>query len=246
MSENPKERLAKALNLALADDQSQTLREQIARDVPPALATNALRLLIHHELDRDAAGVGFATASLMSAELGEGAQRMYAAGLWYPGAALVRQLIECGYLLTLMSESRDEAAAWMRSKPSDIAKRFMPRHLRRRAVKNFRPTEYKHHCNLGGHPNPAGRVLLRERIDHQPLSSRAHWLDLGEHLADAWTAFVAALPLYDPRMQPGDALYGPNRSPESGESIERLLADWRQADHAALTASVPEMVSPPA
>jgi hypothetical protein len=244
VSENPRERLAKALNAALADDQSQALRERIAREVPAALALNGHRLLIHHEIDSNAAGMGFATAILMAAELGEGAQRMYAASLWYPGAALIRQLIEGGYLLTLMSESEDEAATWMLGKPSAVAKRFAPGQLRDRAVKNFRPTEYKHHCNLGGHPNPAGRVLLRRRIDYQPVSSRAHWLDLGEHLADAWAAFVAALPLYDPRMKPGDPLYGPNRSPESGESIEHVLADWRQADQAGLTASVPEMVAP--
>ncbi len=243
MSENPKARLVKALNLALADDESQVLREQIARDVPSALASNGLRLLIHHELDSNAAGVGFATAALMAAELGEGAQRLFEAGLWYPGAALVRQLIECGYLLTLMNESRDEADAWMRSGHDEIVNRFMVRHMRKRAAQNFRPTEYEKHCDLGGHPNPAGRTLLRSRADHQLVSSRCHWLDLAQHLADVWAAFVAALPLYDPRMQMGDPLYGPRRSPESGESIEGSLAAWRQADHTGLTASVPELVS---
>jgi hypothetical protein len=243
VSENPKERLAKLLNLALADDQSQTLREQIAQEVPIALAANGHRLLIHHELDSNAAGVGFATATLMAAELGEGAQRLYGAGLWYPGAALIRQLIECGYLLTLMSESRDEAASWMRSSHKEVVSRFMVRHMRKRAAHNFRPTEYEKHCDLGGHPNPAGRTLLRRNADHQLLSSRCHWLDLAQHLADTWTAFVAALPFYDPRMQTGDPPYGSARSPENGEQIETLLSAWRQADHAGLTASVPEMAS---
>jgi hypothetical protein len=243
VSENLKERLAEALNLALADDQSQALREQIAEEVPAALAANGHRLLIHHELASDAAGVGFATATLMAAELGEGAQRLYGAGLWYPGAALIRQLIECGYLLTLMSESRDEAASWMRSSHKEVVSRFMVRHMRKRAVHNFRPTEYEKHCDLGGHPNPVGSVLLRRNADHQLVSSRCHWLDLAQHLADTWTAFVAALPFHDPRKQPGDPLYGPTRSPESGERIEMLLSVWRQADHAGLTAAVPEMAS---
>ena len=230
-------------NLALEDDQSQALREQIAREVPAALAVNGHRLLIHHELDADASGVGFATATLMAADLGEGAQRLYGAGLWYPGAALTRQVIECGYLLTLMSESRDEAASWMRSSHEEVINRFMVRHMRRRAVRNFRPAEYEKHCDLGGHPNPAGRTLLRPRADHQLLSSRCHWLDLAQHLADVWVAFAAALALYDPRMQPGDPLYGPGRSPESGEQIETLLAAWHHADHAPLTVSVAEMAS---
>jgi hypothetical protein len=73
VSDNAKERLAKALNKVLADDESQALRERIARDVPSALSSNGLRLLIHHELDSNAAGIGFATAALMAGELGEGA-----------------------------------------------------------------------------------------------------------------------------------------------------------------------------
>jgi hypothetical protein len=106
---------------------------------------------------------------------------MYAVGLWYPGAALVRQLIECGYLLALMSENADEAASWMRSSHDEIVNRFMVRHMRKRAVRNFRPTEYEKHCDNGGHPNPAGRMLLRSRADHLLLSPRCHWLDLAEH-----------------------------------------------------------------
>jgi hypothetical protein len=149
VSENPKERLAEALNLALADDQSQALREQIAQEVPVTLAANGHRLLIHHELDSNTAGVGFATATLMAAELGEGAQRLYGAGLWYPGAALIRQLIECGYLLTLMSESRDEAASW-RSSHKEVINRFMVRHMRERAVHSFGPTEYESTAILEG------------------------------------------------------------------------------------------------
>jgi hypothetical protein len=239
-----KSQLANALNQFLANDSGQALREQIAQEVPAALASNGLRLLIHHELDQSTAGVGFAMATLAAAELGEGAQRLYAASLWYPGAALVRQLIEAGYLLTLMSENREEAAAWMRSSHDEIVKRFMPRHLRQRAVRRFRPAEYEKHCDLGGHPNPAGRILLRPNADHQLLSPRSHWLDLAQHLSDAWESFVAALPLYDPRMQPGDPLYGPGRSPESGVLIESLLADWREADRAALTVSIPDLELP--
>jgi hypothetical protein len=222
------------------------LREQVAQEVPVVLAANGHRLLIHHELDSNAAGVGFTTATLMTAELGDGAQRLYGSGLWYPGAALIRQLIECGYLLTLMSESRDEAASWMRSSHKQVVNRFMVRHMRKRAVHNFRATEYEKHCDLGGHPNPVGRILLRPHADHQLVSPRCHWLDLAQHLADAWTAFVAALPLYDPRTHLGDPLYGPTRSPESGEQIETLLAAWRDADRTGLTASVPEMASQPA
>jgi hypothetical protein len=163
VSETPKQRLAKVLFPALADDGSQELREQVAREVPAVMASNGLRL------------------------------------------------------------------------------QFMPRHIRKRAVRNFRPTEYANHCDHGGHPNPAGRMLLRPSAGLDRLSFRVRWLDLAQHLSDVWECFVAALPLYDPRMEREDALYAPSRSPDDGERIGALLAEWHEADQAALTASVPEM-----
>jgi hypothetical protein len=47
--------------------------------------------------ESDVAGIGSATATELAAELGEGAKRLFETGLWYPGAALVRQIIvPCG------------------------------------------------------------------------------------------------------------------------------------------------------
>jgi hypothetical protein len=81
MPDDPKRQLADGMNRVLDNDTSQALRERVAKEVPAALATDGLRLLIHHEFASDAAGVGFATATLMAAELAEGAQRLYTAGL---------------------------------------------------------------------------------------------------------------------------------------------------------------------
>jgi hypothetical protein len=232
--------LADTLNAGLADDQAQALRERVAREIPAALASNGLRLSIHHQLASDAAGVGFATATEMAAELGEGAARLFDADLWYPGAALVRQLIECDYLLALMAENREEAAAWMTSSHGEIVARFMPRHMRQRAVRNFRSSEYQTHCDLGGHPNPAGRGLLRHHDEWRPLLPRSHWLDLAQHLAETWSSFVAALPLYDPRMNSDHFLHSPQRSPECGDDVKQLIALWRNVDPVAARGPVPE------
>ena len=84
--------------------------------------------------------------------------------------------------------------------------------------------------DLGGHPNPVGRAVLRRHPERRRLSTRGNWLDLAEHLADTWSSFVAGLPLYDPRMNPADSLYSPTRSPDSGHKIECLLAEWRERD----------------
>lgn len=129
-----------------------------------------------------------------------------------------------------MSENRDEATAWMTSSHNEIVKKFMPRHMTKRAVRNFRTKEYETHCNLGGPPNPIGRSLLSRHMERRQLSMRGNWLDLAQHLADTWGGFVSGLPLYDPRMNPNDSLYSPARSPEYGQDIEQLLSEWYERD----------------
>jgi hypothetical protein len=69
------------IDVALALDEAQQLRERVAQAIPQTLAENGQRLRIHHHLDWDAAGVGFATATEMAAELGEGTARLYRADL---------------------------------------------------------------------------------------------------------------------------------------------------------------------
>jgi hypothetical protein len=245
MALSSREAFAEALNHGLADEEAQALRERIALEIPASLASNGLRLSIHHELESNVAGIGFATATEMAAELGEGARRLFETELWYPGAALVRQLIECGYLLTLMAQDPTEARTWMTSAHKDIVARFQPRHMRQRAVRNFRASEYQTHCDLGGHPNPAGRTLLRRQEQSRPLSPRSHWLDLAQHLAETWNSFESANPLYDPRADVKHWVIGPERLPDGHEEITRLLAAWREADPVAARGSVPETLGNP-
>jgi hypothetical protein len=241
MVEDSKRKLADALNTSLADDGAQALRERAATEIPRHLTENGHRLAIHHWLGADAAATAFATATEMAAELSEGARQLFEAGLWYPGIVLVRQLIECHYLLTLMADDREEAKAWMTSSRDEIVARFMPRHMRQRATRNFRLSEYQTHCDLGGHPNPTGRSLLRHHMGSRILSPRCHWVDLAQHLAETWSSFVAGLRLYDPRMDPNDRLYSPQRSPEGSGLINELLAEWRARDPAAHRSTVPDL-----
>jgi hypothetical protein len=234
--------LMNTLEDGLADDRAQALRERVTIEIPQRLTENGLRLSIHHQLDANVAGLGFATATEMAAELGAGAHRLFAAELWYPGAALVRQLIECTYLLALMAERRDEAEEWMTSSHDDIVARFQPRHLRNRSVRNFRSAEYQTHCDYGGHPNPVGRALLRHHDDWRPLPVRAYWLDLAQHVADTWNSFTSALPSYDPRMDPADPLHSPHRSPDGAADIARLLTQWHELDPLAQRFPLPGRV----
>ena len=217
-----------AVQPALLNDAAQELRQQVATEVPQRLAENGFRLSVHHQLAGDAGGLGFAIATEMAAELGEGAAKLFAAELWYPGAALVRQLLECIYLLTLMGEDRHEAEQWIASTREQIIATFMPRQMRKRSLRNFRTAEYQSHCDWGGHPNPAGRPLLRSQLCR--VSPRAYWLDLAQHLAESWDSFCLALPLYDPRLDETHELYSPRRAPDGADEITTLLARWREHD----------------
>lgn len=131
------------LEADLADDEAQELREQVASEIPLRLSENALRLLIHHQTGGDSAGTGFATATEMAAALGDGARVLFASARWYAGAGLVRQLIECQYLIQLMGDDRSEAERWAQADHDQIVSTFMPRHMRERAVVEFRASEYR-------------------------------------------------------------------------------------------------------
>lgn len=232
--------LRKRLEEIDADDEAQALRERVAKELAARLAENGLRLSIHHRFGGDRAGLGFATITEMAAELAEGAIGLYKVGLWYPGAALVRQLIECGYLLALCEDRRDEAADWLEASPAEIRAEFTPQQMRDRATHEFRDREYWTHADQGGHPNPAGRGLLRHHEEWRPFSTRSLWVDLAQHVAETWESFCRALPLYDPRTDPTDPLHSPERSPDGGPEAAALLKEWRQRDSLANRSPVPE------
>ena len=245
MDEAYRDVLLKEYNEILEDDGAQELRERVATVIPERLAGTGQRLYIHNYLSSDTAGLGFALATQMAAELGQGSAHLFRAELWYPGAALVRQLIECGYLVALMGEDREEAKNWLTSSRAEILKRFTPARMRKRSVRNFRGEEYEAHCDRGGHPNPAGRVLLRGQLEGKEINPRSHWVDLAQHLGELWDTFCAALPLYDPRADDQHEFYSPHRSPEGGEEIHALLGEWRDHDRAAQRVAIPAGAASP-
>ena len=218
------------LEEGLADDEAHALRVQVARAIPHRLSENGFRLYIHYGSDGNAAGLGFATMTEIAAELGEGAVSLFDAELWYSGSTLVRQLIECGYLISLAAESREEAEKWIRSSPEEARDWFAPGNMRNRATRDFRLEEYRVHCSRGGHPTPAGLDLLKRHADERPVDARLSWSDLVQHLVDLWEGFCSALPLYDPRREEGGPLYGPDRSPDGREEVDKLLTAWRERD----------------
>lgn len=136
---------------------------------------------------------------------GEPAPRRRLAGPSEPpdaAAALVRQLIECEYLLHAFVEDLDRAASWYRSTPSEIRRAFMPKKMR--PLGGFSDHENWSHCDQGGHPSPHGRYLLRfgvhGRLEDDAVLTASMWGDLAQHLARVWWAVHELLSTHHARF----------------------------------------------
>jgi hypothetical protein len=156
----------------------------------------------------DDATVGLATVAQIAGELISGAVLLLDQDNLYAAAALLRQLVEVEYLAWAFAEDQEEARDWLRSSSEDRQNFWKPGHLRNRSNGRFRSTDYKMHCNQGGHPTPDAMRLLP---DH---SVRAHlgwwWSDLAVHGVSAWRYLEVAIDKFDwaspmserPRVKP--------------------------------------------
>jgi len=124
----------------------------------------------------------------MASELVTGAVALLDNGQRFAASALIRQLLETEYLLKAFLLDFADAARWAASSPGDIRKSFAPRTMR--AVGGFSNREYRQHCDMGGHPAPSGRALLRFNLAIPPneddFMTASVWGDLAQHLRRLW------------------------------------------------------------
>lgn len=176
---------------------------------------------------------GLAMVASMSAELADAAVAMVAKRRYYAVGAVIRQLIECEYLLVLFNEDLDHARRWSESSPAEIRKSFSPKQMRTLTGK-FSNEEYWGHCDTGGHPAPKGARLL-EKLDPMrrswPVSAAELSIDLGLHLRRIWKAIDSLLVEHHVRYQRVRA--------DQRQVAEEAWVTWRANDPVveALTAS---------
>jgi hypothetical protein len=174
---------------------------------------------------------GVATVVCMAAELAEAAVIMAEKNRCYAVGAVIRQLIECEYLLTLFNEDPDHACRWVQSTPDEVRESFTPAKMRK-LTGAFSNEEYWDHCSTGGHPAPKGARLL-EKLDPRrqswPYSAAEMATDLGLHLQRIWKAVDALLVKHHAR-------YDRVRSDQRRQA-EEAWTRWQEADPlvAALT-----------
>ncbi|MHB1873928.1 MAG: hypothetical protein ACYCPF_03595 [Streptosporangiaceae bacterium] len=163
------------------------------------------------------------TVACMAAELADAAADMARKKRYYAVGALIRQLIECEYLLTLFNDDLDHARRWRESTPEEVRKEFTPARMRR--LTGFADQEYWDHCATGGHPAPKGARLL-EKLDPArrswPYSAAELLIDLGLHLHRIWKSLDALLVKHHTR-------YAQVRA-EQRRQAEDAWSRWLEAD----------------
>jgi len=106
--------------------------------------------------------VAIALLLRIGSELVSAATDLFSDGRHYAAAALLRQLVEIEYLAWAFETKDQEGQRWLRSTRSDRQQFFTPAKLRAAAGDRFRGKDYGYHCELGGHPVPGARLLLRD------------------------------------------------------------------------------------
>ena len=149
-------------------------------------------------IEQDDRLTALGTVLQMASDLAQGAVTLLDGDRHYATAALVRQFVECEYLVWLFGEQPDEAAQWLHAAPADRQRLFRPAAMRKRSKGRFRSEEYASHCEPGGHPNPVGAFMLPGRRDSRQLAEgRWQWVDLGQHLERCWDLAVLALRVHN-------------------------------------------------
>jgi hypothetical protein len=202
------------------DERPQPARMAACRAVAAGLGRAGQALNTGGYIFRDDAMRGLGVVIEMGAELAAGAVQLLDQELWYAGGSLLRQLIEVEYLTWRFAEDRAAAATWLASTPSEIRKQFSPEAMRRAGAGRFKDREYWQHCDIGGHPAPKGRMLLKNHSSALG-SQRWLWADLAGHLARLWNHLLVALDAGRDAALVDDA---------TRRVVAQAVSDWRAAD----------------
>lgn len=108
----------------------------------------------------DDAQVAVGVLAQIAAELLEASASLLSGCNHYAGAALLRQVVEVEYLTWAFANGKREASNWLNSTHAERMEFFSPTRLRQISDGRFSASDYRHHCEQGGHPVPKAIPLL--------------------------------------------------------------------------------------
>jgi hypothetical protein len=173
----------------LANAEAVALRQSTCHVLAQGLATTGAVLWAFGMAEQPRRSV--AVAIQMAGETARGAVTLLRDNNRYGAAALVRQLVECEYLLCLFAIDQDEPLKWASMDLEGVRKEYMPRRMRERAGDRFRSSEYSIHCQIGGHPRYAAAYVLPEHIQRPRAAQAIRWAD--KELSDDCTSDVGPM-----------------------------------------------------
>lgn len=106
------------------------------------------------------AQVGVGVLAQIAADLLEASATLLSGSNHYAGAALLRQVVEVEYLTWAFANGKREASEWLNSTYQSRQEFFTPHRLRSLSDGRFSASDYRHHCEQGGHPVPRAIPLL--------------------------------------------------------------------------------------
>lgn len=112
----------------------------------------------HGNGDDEKVGVG--VLAQIAADLLEASASHLCGSNHYAGAALLRQVVEVEYLTWAFANDERDAGAWLNSSHQERLEFFSPMRLRQVSDGRFSASDYRHHCEQGGHPVPKAIPLL--------------------------------------------------------------------------------------
>lgn len=106
------------------------------------------------------AQVGVGVLAQICADLLDASASLLSGVNHYAGAALLRQVVEVEYLTWAFANDKRDAEDWLNSTHKDRSEFFTPARLRDISDGRFSASDYRHHCEQGGHPVPRAIPLL--------------------------------------------------------------------------------------
>lgn len=185
---DPDDRAREEIARLIADADLLALRVRACEAVSRALSAGARYPHIPAALGEDRNVKGLSLVADMCADMTESALLVFKAERWYSGEALVRQIIETEYLLSLFASERSTASLWLDSSGKELRRWWNPSAMREHLKGQFDDREYWDHCERGGHPVPSAKPFLDGFLEK--LDRRFCWIDFAIHCRRLLVAFV--------------------------------------------------------
>lgn len=172
----------------VTDPRLLELRINVCLTVEVALLSAAEFLHKSDSIEQDENVRGLSMVLDMCADMASSTNRLYQDTHWYSGTALVRQIIEAEYLLSIFSLDITQASVWTNATAQELRKWWKPADMRKRLNGEFDEKEYWDHCERGGHPVPTAYPLLAH--SRGSIDQRFCWVDFAVHMRRLFEALI--------------------------------------------------------